>query len=274
MTRKDFVAIVNDMQEEFMDSVVRAGVSYDDLIAGITENLDMLGEAIRAAVTPVGMEEAKKRVCEKRIKSLRKQLRKKHAINLMCIDRAMLQGRDWQTDMRAGEVRTVWLASDIRDNGDLVAMDRVIAAITPIFFCESISKVFADVNPLPEDPVEEEPIEDVPETAVIIKKEEPEPQKDDKAEVEKKVAEKKAEETKAAIGAAVNNSIRPETATIYPTAHSRGKISMIAEANPNVLTTTVREPITTTQPKAPENTTPADATTQTITIRSTGRRRR
>ena len=124
----------NSVANDFMVSAAKNGINYDELMQMLNEQGEELLKYIQAGISVTAMEKARIEVVTKQIKVLRKQLGNKHGVDLDLVDRKDLGGRDWAIDMSDGEVRDVFIAKDIKTNGDMKALERVISAITPIFF--------------------------------------------------------------------------------------------------------------------------------------------
>ena len=124
----------NSVANDFMVSAAKNGINYDELMQMLNEQGEELLKYIQAGISVTAMEKAHIEVVTKQIKVLRKQLGNKHGVDLDLVDRKDLGGRDWAIDMSDGEVRDVFIAKDIKTNGDMKALERVISAITPIFF--------------------------------------------------------------------------------------------------------------------------------------------
>lgn len=124
----------NSVANDFMVSAAKNGINYDELMEMLNEQGEELLKYIQAGISVTAMEKARIEVVTKQIKVLRKQLGNKHGVDLDLVDRKDLGGRDWAIDMSDGEVRDVFIAKDIKTNGDMKALERVISSITPIFF--------------------------------------------------------------------------------------------------------------------------------------------
>ena len=174
----------SDAAQSIIVSAVRLGMDRDDIYTVLTSMNGDFIKPILLDLNDASITKAKIEVVTDKLQALRYRLNDAHSVNVCLIDRAAIQGRDWQTDMISGIVRTLYVAEDIVNEGNLNAFDRIVSAIVPFFFGErttpmSTAKVVEEVpvkeeipvattapeqapieEPVKEDPVKEEPTPD------------------------------------------------------------------------------------------------------------------
>lgn len=118
------------------EAAIRLGLSRDDIYTVLTKNKDDFINAILLNLNEDVVLRAKINVVTDKMNALMMRLKNEHHVQLSVIDRKLIQGRDWQTDMANGAVHNLYVAKDIVDEGNVMAFDRIAAAIVPFFFGE------------------------------------------------------------------------------------------------------------------------------------------
>ena len=171
----------SDVAQDIIVAAVRLGMDRDDIYTVLTTMKDDLINPILLNLNDDAIAKAKIGVVTDKMYALRSRLNDTHNVNICLIDRKVIQGRDWQTDMISGVVRNLYIAKDIVDEGNLQAFDRIVSSIVPFFFGEratTLSSAKMVVEPALEEktipvaktapeqvpmvePVEEAPVEEV-----------------------------------------------------------------------------------------------------------------
>ena len=134
-TSEKATILAKNLTNDILKAAVISDLSYDDILEVFGDNSasQIFSSAISVSITATGYEKAKLQVTETRFKSLKKRLKSVN-VKMKFAERPDLQGRDWSVDFTNGEIRAVYIAQDIKDNGDLNALVRVVNSLEPIFF--------------------------------------------------------------------------------------------------------------------------------------------
>lgn len=126
----------SDIAQNIIVAAVRLGMDRDDIYSVLTTMKDDLINPVLLNLNDATIAKARTKVITDKLCALLSRLYDAHGVSLCLIDRAAIQGRDWQTDMVSGIVRTLYIAKDIVDDGNVLAFDRMISSIVPFFFGE------------------------------------------------------------------------------------------------------------------------------------------